>query len=339
MSTTLIFAALFLGLLVVSIALWVVFLRLGLRWAKAEGITGRRLAWATILVSILQPIVYIPCRFASLASEAQETALWGIGVVLMVSITCVVIMRVFKVRFLRSLQAWSVTLIPSIGMNLFLFLVLIPFVCEAYTPGANSMAPTLLGAHWEGVCPVCGAPNYGSPVEDDFGYHDDPTMICEQFHTCQTPVADKTILPSDRFLVAKFLTPRRWDLVTFRPPHNPSTPYVKRVIGLPGETVYIDDGAIWVNGEKLTPPDSLCGLKYVPGDSIMPWLPGDPTAKPWGTKDRPATLGEDEYFMLGDFSECSNDSRFWKQGAVPASHLQGVVTHIYWPPKRWKIIR
>lgn len=56
----------------------------------------------------------------------------------------------------------------------------------------------------------------------------------------------------------------------------------------------------------------------------------------WGLKNRPALLGKDEYFVLGDFSVQSNDSRFWQQGAsghnpfaVPESHMKGVVTHTY----------
>ena len=61
---------------------------------------------------------------------------------------------------------------------------------------------------------------------------------------------------------------------------------------------------------------------------------------------RPAKLGDDEYFVLGDFSPQAKDSRLWREGApghtpyaVPASHIRGVVTHIYWPPKRWRILR
>ena len=54
-------------------------------------------------------------------------------------------------------------------------------------------------------------------------------------------------------------------------------------------------------------------------------------------------LADDEYFVLGDFTWRSVDSRFWEEGAVghnpyavPESHLHGVVTHIIWPPSRWR---
>jgi len=65
-----------------------------------------------------------------------------------------------------------------------------------------------------------------------------------------------------------------------------------------------------------------------------------------GTPEHPATLATDEYFVLGDFSENSEDSRFWTRGApnhhpyaVPESYVEGVATHIIWPPDRWSSLR
>jgi type IV secretory pathway protease TraF len=110
-------------------------------------------------------------------------------------------------------------------------------------------------------------------------------------------------------------------------------------VGLPGETVAIREGAVWIDGKKQALPDSCNGLEYL--DQIEGW----PTAL-WGSKAKPATLGPDEYFVLGDFSARSKDSRLWEKGApghppyaVPASYVVGVVTHIYWPPNRCCILR
>ena len=164
-------------------------------------------------------------------------------------------------------------------------------------------------------------------------------MICGNFHVDQVSELPQDVFPPDRFLVAKFLAPKRWDLVVFQYPENPSTRYVKRLVGLPGETIHIEDGAVWVNGTKLEPPPSLHGIEYL---SELPDFRGEL----WGSKERPAALEKDEYFVLGDFSAQSNDSRLWKHSptgkhpfAVPESHLRGVVTHVYWPPQRWRIFR
>ena len=115
------------------------------------------------------------------------------------------------------------------------------------------------------------------------------------------------------------------------------------LIELTGEKTYeeitIRDGRVWANGEMLTPPDCLQGIEYVTKIQDTPW-------EVWGSPDCPAKLGEDEYFVLGDFSPQSKDSRLWQTGApghppfaVPESHIQGVVTHTFWPPGRWRVFR
>ena len=165
-------------------------------------------------------------------------------------------------------------------------------------------------------------------------------MICENFHVTQNSKFEKRTVAGDRIFVAKFLKPRRWDLVVFRFPEKPAEIYVKRLVGLPGETVHIEEGAIWIDGKKQNPPDSIRGNQYL--SQIPDWYGPDP----WGSPARPAKLGSDEYFVLGDFSAQSYDSRFWQQGApghpsfaVPQSHMKGVVTHTYWPVRRWRIHR
>ena len=110
-------------------------------------------------------------------------------------------------------------------------------------------------------------------------------------------------------------------------------------MGLPGETIHIEDGRILVDGVRQTLPSAIEGIRYeteVPG-----W-----SGQIWGTVDRPAQLGDDENFVLGDFSEQSLDSRIWKQGtpghnpfAVPDSYITGVVIHTFWSPSRWAIHR
>ncbi len=165
-------------------------------------------------------------------------------------------------------------------------------------------------------------------------------MICRgNFHVTNVTVHNNEVFSGDRILAVKFLKPRRWDIVVFRSPENPSIFYVKRIVGLPGEEIIIKDGQIMANNEILKPPDAIRGIKYI---SQFQWM----TTAVWGSPDRPAKLADDEYFVLGDFTMESEDSRFWQHGApghnpfaVPESYLAGVVTHIYWPPNRWRTFR
>ncbi|MCA9165692.1 MAG: signal peptidase I, partial [Planctomycetales bacterium] len=252
---------------------------------------------------------------------------------------CLIIMKAFRTRFFRAVQAWLPTLLPSLATALLIFLVLIPFICETLVVRANPMAPTLLGEHWRGKCRECGHPSFCSPEDARYRRPETSGMICENFHVNEGADVSQRILGPDRILVAKFFRPERWNLVVFRHPNDSSTLDVKRLVGLPGETIHIEGGKVWANGRQLEPPEHLDGIEYLSESSG--WFDGT-----WGSPDRPAVLGADEYFVLGDFSLRSNDSRTWEEGAVghnpfavPQSHMRGVVTHIYWPPQRWRILR
>ena len=102
----------------------------------------------------------------------------------------------------------------------------------------------------------------------------------------------------------------RGDLVVFFFPLDRSKSYIKRVIGLPGDTVQIDHGAVFVNGEPLDEP-------YVPEEF----------------RDRQSmaaiTVQADNYFVLGDHRSSSNDSRAW--GTVRRSDIYGKAVFVYWP--------
>src|SRR5205814_524291 len=111
-------------------------------------------------------------------------------------------------------------------------------------------------------------------------------------------------------------TPQRWDLIVFRYPKDPSAKYLSRLVGLPGETIYIRDGAIWVNEVRVEPPTNLERLRYTADVGALPARIGTPE-NPW-------RLDRDEHCVLGDFSDRSSDSRFW--GVVPGANIDGVVS-------------
>lgn len=127
---------------------------------------------------------------------------------------------------------------------------------------------------------------------------------------------ENTIMTGDRFfgnrLAYLFDDPERYDIVVFKYPDDESQLFVKRVIGLPGETVEIKDGKVYINGSD-TPLD----------DSYTPETPvGD-----YG----PYTVPEDSYFMLGDNRNHSRDSRLWNQPYVKKDKILGKAVLRYFP--------
>ena len=106
--------------------------------------------------------------------------------------------------------------------------------------------------------------------------------------------------------------PRRGEVIVFKFPdrnvNNPEKDFVKRVVGLPGETIRMHDGEVFVNEVKLNEP--YLDEKDHSNASEL-------------------TLGEGEYYVLGDNRAHSNDSRAW--GAVPQDNLRGKVWMVYWP--------
>jgi signal peptidase I len=339
--STLIFATSLLGLLAASLVLWALFLRLGLWWAKVKDVTTGRIVLAVVLAVVLQLTLSIVLQFAPAASPVADLLRRVLELAAAVLIPCLAIMAVFKTSFFRAVQAWLPTLLATAVSLAFALLVLRPFLFEAFVSPTNAMAPTLLGNHWQGTCTECGAPAFCSPIPPEYAFRaETPLMICrDNFHLTQPADVGNRVFRPDRFVVAKFLKPRRWDLVAFHFPEDLSALYVMRLVGLPGEEITIRDGCVWANGEKLEPPDSLHGIEYAAELQDVPW-------DLWGTPDRPAQLGEGEYFVLGDFSPQSKDSRLWQRGApghpsfaVPESHFYGVVTHTFWPPERWRVFR
>lgn len=127
---------------------------------------------------------------------------------------------------------------------------------------------------------------------------------------------EKTIMTGDRFfgnrLAYLFDDPERFDIVVFKYPDDESQLFVKRVIGLPGETVEIKDGKVYINGSE-TPLD----------DSFTP-------ETPTGDYD-PYVVPEGSYFMLGDNRNHSGDSRFWKQPYVEKEKIVGKAIFRYFP--------
>ena len=340
MTTVLLITALC-GLLAVSLVLQAMFLQWGLRWAKVSKIAFTRAM--LLILAFFAVSVFITVGFSAFTPDSpQEEFAIGFGeLAAQFLIPCVILARLYRVRLLRAFQAWLPILIPAAAMLALTYFVYRPLVFEAFVAPTNSMAPTILGHHSIGECPRCGQPAYGFwPSSPDQIPPDGLELMCSrELRACRVTNISETAGQPDRFLVGKFLSPRRWDVIVFRLPSDPAVHYVKRLVGLPGEQLLLRDGAVWIDGKKLEPHETLRGIEYL---SALEW---NGTTRS-GAGSSPVTLGPDEYFVLGDFSAQASDSRFWEQGApghqrfaVPKSHIVGVVTHIYWPFNRWRILR
>jgi len=138
-----------------------------------------------------------------------------------------------------------------------------------------------------------------------------------------------TLIESDKILVNKigyrFNSPERGDVVVFKYPLDPKKDFVKRLIAKGGEEVEIKDGSVYINGEVLSEPNLVLNNYYYNRED---W--------PYGKYGQIFKVPEGNYFVLGDNSAQSSDSRNW--GFVPEKNVLGKAFVIWWPPKRIGLI-
>ncbi len=203
------------------------------------------------------------------------------------------------------LWEWAKTIIYAVLLALFIR----TFFLQTFKIPTGSMEPTLHGAM-----------NYG---------HGDKIIVLKFLYGLPVPFTGKHILPLEQ--------PQRGDIVVFETKGikdlDQQKDFIKRIIAVGGDTVQIvpDDpnwnpaidplveggGHIYINGKPLEEPASITNRIYYP-------------AGPYG--EETVTVPPGYYFMLGDNSMNSRDSRFW--GFVPRQNILGKAVAIYWPPKR-----
>lgn len=343
MLTSVLLVLVIVAFIAIGLIAWALLLGLGLRWAKASEWTWRRAAATTVVVNIASTAYMLfALRLIDQPTEHKLAAatLFLVGYFVF---TVGIVSWSFRLSILRAFQAWLPTLLSGLVGAALSILLVRPLLFEPYVIPTNSMAPTLLGWHGRDTCATCGGTCYFTPPPGHVRHVPPLPMICDQFHvTHKQPSSSETFIPT-RIAVAKFLRPKRWDLIVFDLPSNPQEVYVKRVVGLPGETVVIENGRVLINGKEVEMPEELKGLEY-----LTEMLTDGPYPRPIraGSAEHPAQLADDEYFVLGDFSINAYDARLWEQGAeghppyaVPHSHVRGVVSHIVWPPERLRVLR
>ena len=120
---------------------------------------------------------------------------------------------------------------------------------------------------------------------------------------------EPTLQNGDNLLVDKvsyrFRDPKRFEIIIFPYQYEKNTYYIKRIIGLPGETVWINQGKIYINGKILKENYGLATIED-PGDAATP-----------------IHLGKNEYFVMGDNRNNSTDSRFANVGLIKRKNIVG----------------
>lgn len=188
----------------------------------------------------------------------------------------------------EEVHKWLKEMVDSglLALGLVLFIIR-PFILQAFYIPSGSMEPTLHGQ----TPPIPGRPN-------------------------------------DRILVNKFIywfrPPQRQDIIVFKAPPGASVDgddnkdFIKRLIGLPGDTVEIRNGFVYINGQPLDEP-------YLPEENRPYYNYG------------PVVVPPNHYFVLGDNRNESNDSHEW--GFLHKKYLIGKALFIFWPIQRWRILR
>ena len=141
------------------------------------------------------------------------------------------------------------------------------------------------------------------------------SFLCVTFVAQRTKVIGQSMYPflndGDQLIVDKISyrlrDPKRFDVVVFPYRYEQNKNYIKRIIGLPGETIQIIGGEVYINGDKLHDP-------YGEQIGLMDYA---------GTAEEPYTLADDEYFVLGDNRNNSKDSRFGDVGPILKDELIG----------------
>lgn len=171
--------------------------------------------------------------------------------------------------------------IEAFAIAILLALFIRTFVVQAFKIPSGSMLPTLqIGDH---------------------------LLVSKFIYGIKMPFSGATIVPIGSL--------ERYDVVVFKYPMNRSVDYIKRVIGLPGDTVEIDNKQVIIDGKAIEDPHA-----HFTSPTILPGSPRDNLS--------PVIVPENKVFVMGDNRDNSHDSRFW--GFVDQKDILGKAFIIYW---------
>lgn len=152
----------------------------------------------------------------------------------------------------------------------------------------------------------------------------DHLFVAKFIYGVHIPFSKKYIFPLQE--------PKRKEIIVFQFPLDPKKDFIKRCIGVPGDTIEIKDKKVYVNGELQEEEYAIyTDEKVYPNSRQMPLM--------YRNRDNlgPLVVPEDFYFVMGDNRDHSYDSRFW--GPLERGSIKGKALFLYWPPKRVRVIR
>jgi len=172
-------------------------------------------------------------------------------------------------RTLHAPSDWAGETLEAVVISIILALLLRHVAIEAFVIPTGSMAPTLYGDHYEVECPNCGFPF--AIGRDDHTFTKTVTLSavcvqCQQRQRFERSYED--VVGGDKILVNKLCyalrDPERYEVAVFVFPEQPWEHYIKRVIGLPGETITIENGDVFIDGKRARKPDAIQDGTWIP---------------------------------------------------------------------------
>ena len=196
------------------------------------------------------------------------SALVVLALIVVVHVT--VVQRAIRAPIRRAFMVWLISIPVSLGPSFVVSWAIRATCLEAFVIPTGGMAPTMFGLHVEKTCEECGwtyvvGTSYRSRDWPGFG-EDNRDSYCENCGHENRLTDQEQLIFGDRILVDKTSQPKRWDHAVFyhspqaQWPHErdgPDPAYVKRLVGLPGETVAIKQGDVFINEKRLAKPPGI----------------------------------------------------------------------------------
>lgn len=258
--------AAFLGAIALeSLLLGALLLWLSCRWLKLSPISMKRAFGTNLLLVLASGLAqFVAALFAAYASSidaAFQIALACALLALHVVVQCAIVAGLLRAGAVKAFLAWLTATVPVFIIGIALAALCKGAMVEAFTIPTGAMAPTLQGDHADRVCQHCGfafavglserTPPQGVSIAEWQTQIMPAATFCPNCLQPDEVGVEATTLNGDDIIVDKQAMPRRWELAVYQYPEDRSINFIKRLVGLPGETLEIVSGEVFIDGQWL----------------------------------------------------------------------------------------